>query len=411
MDELDKEKIRRLRTWEGGGTTGPLKIDIELHRRCNLKCLSCSRRNDEKYGNINEFSETIEMPVGKWLSIVDEAAELDVREWHIAGGGEPLFLPQVTWPVMERIKRHGMYGILTTNGTLWSEERLRQLVEMGWDRIHFSVDGPDASTHDGLRGVKGAFEKTCRSIRSLARFREECGSDKPMLNMNSVLSVRNYEKLPEFVELAHDLGIEYMFVEPLIVYSETGRRLKLKRDHLRRFPAYLAEAKARAKEYGIFSNFAAFDTYADDSNLDEELIAKSSSMDVVVRRDAEAFLGKGALSWSCYDPWFHMSIKADGYVSHCDVATDSGDNIKEKTLSDVWFGPYFQGLRDHFMQQKTKDYCAQCNPSHTTQRRWLRKHMQQSKDSCSQGPKGAEPREGTSTWQRIAELFRVRRDG
>ncbi len=376
IDATDRDKIRRLRIWERGGKTGPLKVDIELHRRCNLKCLSCSRRSDEKFGSINEFSKNIEMPVEKWLSIIDEAAELEVLEWHIAGGGEPMFLPQLTWSVMQRIKEHGMYGILTTNGTLWSEERLRRLVEMSWDRIHFSIDGPDARINDGLRGMPGAFDKACAAIRILKRFRDESGREKPMLNMNTVLSVRNYNRLPEFVELAHDLGIEYLFVEPLIVYSDVGGKLKLKEKHLRQFPWYLAEAKRLAESYGIHSNFAAFDTYADDSNLDKELIEESSSMDVVVRRDAEAFTGKGALSWSCYDPWFHMSIKADGYVSHCDVATDSGDNIKEKSLSEVWFGPHFQDLRKHFMQQQTKEYCAQCNPSHTTQRRWLRKHMQ-----------------------------------
>lgn len=375
MDDLDREKVRRLHLWEGGGSAGPLKMDIELHRRCNLSCLSCSRRSDPKYEWINEFSRKIEMPLQKWLSVVDEAAALDVKEWHVAGGGEPMFLPELAWPVLQRIKSHSMYGILTTNGTLWTEEQLRGLVGMDWDRIHFSIDGPDARTHDRLRGMSGAFEKTVRNIKLLSEYREDSGSRKPMLNMNTVLSVENYKRLPEIVELARGLGIEYMFVEPLIIYSEWGERLKLKETHIREFPLSLSKATELARRYGIQSNFSAFDSYADDSNVDEELIRGSSGMDAVVKNDAEQFSGKGALGWSCYDPWFHMSIKANGYVSHCDVATDSGDNIREKSLRDVWLGQYFQGLRDTFMHRQTRPYCAQCNPSHTTQRRWLRKHM------------------------------------
>ena len=377
MDEIDKEKIRRLRIWQEGGTAGPVKMDIEIHRRCNLFCYSCSRRDDPKFSWLNDFSKQIEMPREKWLSIVDEAAELDVREWHIAGGAEPMYLADTTYPVMQRIKSHGMGGILTTNGTMWTEKQLRGLVEMGWDRIHFSIDGPDARIHDHLRGMKGAFGKTCSTIRALNSIKEELGSRKPMLNMNSVLSIPNYRRLPEFVDLGRELRVDYMFIEPLIVYSLAGERLKLRDSHLAELPRYVREAQAKAHDLGIQSNFAAFDTCASDSNLENDLVQCSSKMDVIIRRDAEQHVGKGSLAWSCYDPFFHMSIKADGSVAHCDVANDSGDNIRSKALREVWFGGYFQEHRSLFMRQGTRPYCSQCNASHTTQRRWLRKHMQE----------------------------------
>jgi MoaA/NifB/PqqE/SkfB family radical SAM enzyme len=71
---IEEEKTRRLVSWFQGGKPGPIKIDIELHRRCNLSCLSCSRRSDPKFERINEFSKTIEMPKEKWLAIVRQAA-------------------------------------------------------------------------------------------------------------------------------------------------------------------------------------------------------------------------------------------------------------------------------------------------------------------------------------------------
>ena len=354
-----------------------MKIDIEIHRRCNLFCYSCSRRDDPKFSWLNEFSKQIEMPKEKWLSIVDEAATLDVREWHIAGGAEPMYLADTTYPVMQRIKAHGMRGILTTNGTMWTEKQIRGLVEMGWDRIHFSIDGPNARIHDHLRGLKGAFDKTCSSIRFLNRCKGELGVEKPMLNMNSVLSIPNYRHLEEFVELGRELQVGYLFIEPLIVYSDTGGRLKLREKHLPELRQFVRKAQQLAQDYGIQSNFAAFDTYADDSNLQDDLVEYSSRMDVIVRRDAEEHKGKGGMGWACYDPWFHMSVKADGYVAHCDVANDSGDNIREKSLEQVWYGPYFEEHRNLFLRGGTKPYCAQCNASHTTQRRWLRKHMQE----------------------------------
>ena len=63
----------------------------------------------------------------------------------------------------------------------------------------------------------------------------------------------------------------------------------------------------------------------------------------VVKEDATKF--EGLLAVPCYDPWFHMTIKADGRTISCDVATDAGDNVKKHSLKAIWFGPYFENHR------------------------------------------------------------------
>lgn len=373
MDPLEREKTKRILDWFNGKKQGPFKIDVELHRRCNLKCLSCSRRSDKKYGTINKFSRTVEMPIEKWLKIVDEAAELGAKEWHIAGGGDPPFVPELLFPAMQRIKEHKMYGILTTNGTNLSKASINFLVNVGWDRIHFSIDGPDAKTHDYLRQTKGCFKKTVNNIAYLNKLKRKFRKDKPMLNMNIVLSEYNYDKIPRMVKLAKKLAVEYIFVEPLIVYSDIGEKMKLKKEHLAKFRKYLKKAIWLAKWHKINSNFTAID-----SNLDSELIQKSSKMNEVVKKDSESRDDNSMIfSVPCYDPWFHMSIKANGKVNACDVSTDDSENIKDKSLRDIWYGPYFEKLRNSFLKKSIPDYCRQCNPSHTTQRRWLRRMIEE----------------------------------
>lgn len=372
--DYEIEKQRRLLNWYKGKKEGPFKIDIELHRRCNLRCLSCSRRADPKYDYVNEFSKTIEMPKEKWLSIVDEAAKLNVKEWHIAGGGDPPFLPEITFPVMERIKKYGMYGILTTNGVNLPENKIAQIVNMGWDRIHFSIDGPDAETHDYLRGRKGAFDKAINAIKILQKYKTQFKNYKPLLNINTVLSIKNYKKISKIVELAHSLEVKYIFIEPLIIYSEYGQKLKLKEKHLQKFQNYLIEAIKLTKKYCIDSNFSQLD-----KNLDKELIKKSSSMHEIIKKDAKKY-NHPFLSVPCYDPWFHMTIKANGRVTSCDVATDEGDDILNKSLKDIWYGPYFEKQRVLLLNKNIPSFCAQCNPSHTTQRRRFRKEIENLKN-------------------------------
>jgi len=376
MNEHEKEKYRRILEQFKGKKEPPFKIDIELHRRCNSRCLSCSRRSDPNYESINEYSKTVEMPKEKWLSIVKEAAELGVREWHIAGGGEPMFLPDVTIPVMNLIKRYDMYGIITTNGTLWEARYVENAVKIGWDSIHFSIDGPDAETNDYLRNLPGYFKTTVRTIELFNKFKDKYDAEKPLTNTNTVLSVKNYNKLPEMVEFAHKMRIGYIFIEPLIVYSNIGRDLKLKEVHIREFPKYLKTASRLADKYGIPNNFSGFD-----KNLEENLIKKSSRMHEVVKEDSEKadetkelkneFLRK-FLSVPCYKPWWHMTIKCDGRVTSCDVPITGGGNIKNKSLSDVWGGSYFENLRKQLLSREVPDFCSQCNPSHITQRRKMR---------------------------------------
>jgi len=376
MNEHEKEKYRRILEQFKGSKAPPFKIDLELHRRCNSRCLSCSRRSDPNYDSINEYSEKVEMPKEKWLSIVEEAATLGVKEWHIAGGGEPMFLPDVTLPVMNSIKRHDMYGILTTNGTLWKGEHIENTVKIGWDSIHFSIDAPDAETNDYLRNFPGYFERVVKTITLFNKLKEKHRTNKPTMNTNTVLSVKNYKKLPQMVEFARKMNIEYMFVEPLIVYSYLGAQLKLKEPHIKEFPKYFKRAIELAEKYGIANNFSGID-----KNLEEDLIKKSSRMDEVVKEDSEKTeeikgikneLLKSFLSVPCYKPWWHMTIKCDGRVTSCDVPITGGDNIGNKSLAEVWNGHYFNSLRKKLLSREVPDFCAQCNPSHTTQRRRMR---------------------------------------
>jgi hypothetical protein len=102
-------------------------------------------------------------------------------------------------------------------------------------------------------------------------------------------------------------------------------------------------------------------------------------MDKVVEKDVERMEAlkvskfiKNFLTVPCYKPWFHMTIKCDGRTTSCDVPIKGGDNIKGKSLKEVWNGGYFKWLRSCLLSKKIPDFCAQCNASHVSQRRMMR---------------------------------------
>ena len=308
------------------------------------------------------------MSTQKWLEIIEEAAELGVEEWHIAGGGEPLFLPERTLKCMERIKRHGMYGILTNNGTQFDQEKVKRVIDMGWDVIHFSIDGPNSKVHDYLRGKNGAFRKATRSIKNFQKFKRSLRLEKPEIRVNTVLSTENYRRLPEMVEYLNELDVSYWFVEPLIVYSEKGEELKLSKGEIKEFKDDIyPDLVDKCERYNIGNNFESVR-----GNLGEDLISGTNEMQEVVQEDSKK--EKGIFSVPCYQPFFHLVIKCDGKVNFCDVFS-SDENVKDKSLDEIWYGEYMTKVRREIMDEKLPGKCGKCNPSNTTQRRRYREEM------------------------------------
>jgi MoaA/NifB/PqqE/SkfB family radical SAM enzyme len=365
-NRIEEEKILRLVSWANGKKQGPFKIDVEIHRRCNLRCLPCFRREPKSF-DYNKDSEKYELSLKKWKGLVKQAKELGILIWNIEGGGEPFAKKDFCLSVMEETKKQGMYGIVTTNGTLLEEKDIKKIVKMGWDRIHFSIDSADSETHDYLRDVKGSFEKTIKAVILLNKYKLKYGKENPMLTLNIVISNKNYNKLNEYVELANELKADYMFVEPLMVYSESGKKLKLNKKQRDELQTYIKKAKKLAEKYKIDNNFA-----TKDKNLDSEIVKKTSRMKSLLISDTNSF--SGFLSVPCFRPWNNMTIKYNGLVGHCGLILE-GDNIKDKSLKDVWYGKKMGIIREKMIKKKLLEHCSRCVPSDVTQRRRLRKEL------------------------------------
>lgn len=113
-------------------------------------------------------------------------------------GGEPTYHPAFQ-DFLRLQKEFGLSAIIETNGMLLDERLATLMRECGVERPSVSLDGPSAATHDAIRGVAGAFDKTLAGIRHLAAV-----DYRPELILT--LQRSNYEELDEFIALAESLG-------------------------------------------------------------------------------------------------------------------------------------------------------------------------------------------------------------
>ncbi|MFB6088294.1 MAG: radical SAM/SPASM domain-containing protein [Candidatus Aenigmatarchaeota archaeon] len=337
------EKINRIRKWSEGGEANPYTLELNVTNRCNLNCRFCWQRGFEP--NLNE-----EISDKKLLEILVEAKSLDIREVRIPGSGEPLVRKDITLELMEKIKDNSMHGLLITNGTLFDENILEKMVQIDWDIFTVSVDGADAKTHDYLRDREGTFGKVKKMLSELNRLKDEYNSEKPKIRFNTVLTNRNYNQLSELIELIYSCGGEDIQLQPMTVFSDVGNECKLegRREELNES---IRKAKRLADKYNIYTNIETF--------IDNDIVERTNEMDKVMEEETQN--KNDFISVPCFEPWYNMVILPTGKVAQCSMfGGKGGDQIKGKTLEEVWFGDYFEKTRRRLLNHNLFSYCENC---------------------------------------------------
>jgi len=403
------EYSTRMQRMLRGEKLPPLRIDAEPHRRCNLKCVHCAREQADY--NINEYSKRVEVPESRWYEIAHESGEMGVKAWNIAGIGEPMFKPDMMMRLMSIIKEHGMFGELTTNGWYWDDEHIRQTIEMGWDCISISIDGPDASSHEAIRRMPGSFERACATAKRFSELRRKRRTHLPNLTVNVVLSRFNYDKLPEMVNLAYKLGADVLFVEPMVVYNDYQREQVMvtpaQRNYLK---AGLDKALALSRKRNIYAFFTCLDGDDETKEFNPDLAERGGNMrDVILKGTLEqakryrgdsgnAALAEDSLApfhqigevpteadeetlvrhimnIPCYYPWLNLMITAEGNAVHCGECDVFDVNIKDKSLREIWYGDHLDRFRERHGRGQLSSFCERCRPNVIGDMKLLRKSL------------------------------------
>jgi MoaA/NifB/PqqE/SkfB family radical SAM enzyme len=264
--------------------------------------------------------------------------------------------------IAQLVKRYGRFGNMTTNGTLFSQTDVEELVRLGWDRITFSLDGPDPQTNDWLRG-RGTFRRIVQVIRWFNRWKARLGLTRPTLKLNTVISKKNYDKLPEMIRLAHQLGCEIVSFESLTVHSALGERLKLPKPA--QADGYLRLAAQLAQKWGIYTNAAGF--------LTDDFLGRSNRMVQILKENG---LGvTGLASSPCFEPWWHLVIKVDGSAQPCCLYDAKEENVKRSSLAHIWTGRFFRRVRAEMASHHLSHYCQICNAGQVMENRRIRAEL------------------------------------
>ncbi|MEQ8162223.1 MAG: radical SAM protein, partial [Smithellaceae bacterium] len=118
-----------------------------MTRRCNLKCIHC-------YSNSADIDYADELTTDEGKELITDLAAFG-SPVILFSGGEPLMRRDL-FELARYATEKGMRAVISTNGTLITNEVAAKLKEIGLSYVGVSLDGLE-KTHDRFRGKKGAF--------------------------------------------------------------------------------------------------------------------------------------------------------------------------------------------------------------------------------------------------------------
>jgi len=145
----------------------PMMLVLSFVYLCNAKCPNCPYTNSDIR---QDYSDTPLMSEETFKIIADQAGPH--HAWlRISGGGEPMLHPQAV-ELFEYAKARGCRLGLITNGSRFTRDSLRRLLDCGIDMIEFSVDAADPETYRRVRpGLD--WERLLTNVRTAVELRDQ----------------------------------------------------------------------------------------------------------------------------------------------------------------------------------------------------------------------------------------------
>lgn len=183
----------------------PDAVDIDISNRCNIHCISC-------FHSVERFRPMEDMDLDTFKLALDQA-EGNASTVTIGNHGEP-FLHKDVFEMLEEVKKRGFFLNLINNGTLLDEKKSRRLLEIGVDRLVFSLDSVDPQKYPLIR--KGArLEVTLKNILNFLKLNCEKGLDT-YVNISTVDTQLALKSNPSIFEYFSKLPVHIVYTSPML---------------------------------------------------------------------------------------------------------------------------------------------------------------------------------------------------
>ena len=275
----------------------PLWLLAEITYACPLHCVFC-------YNPVDYTQHGPELSTQEWIKVLRDARAAGSVQCGFSGG-EPLVRDDLEELVAEAHKL-GFYTNLLTSGIGFTAERAKALKAAGLDHVQLSFQDSTRELNDFL-----SHTKTFALKQKAAQLIQENGW--PMV-LNCVIHRLNIDYIEKIIELAVDLGAEYLELANSQYYSWA----QLNRDGLMPSREQLERAERVTNEYR--------------EKLGDKLRIFFVVPDYYETRPKKCMNGWGNI---------FLTITPDGSALPCHTAKMIKQlefpNVKNMSVKDIWY--------------------------------------------------------------------------
>ena len=310
-------------------------------RACNLRCVHCYAGADD------DKAQTGELTTEEAKAFMRDLAEFSVPV-VLFSGGEPLVRNDL-FELAHYVKELGMRPVISTNGTLITDEKADRIQEIGFAEIGISIDGV-RETNDRLRAKEGAFDAALEGIR-------RCVVRGQRVSLRFTINRHNYQDVPAVLDLVERENIDRVCFYHLAYAGRGSKMVDEDLDHgnTRATVELICDRTIDLHRRGLKKEILMVGNHADGiygylkakRELPEraeqalELLRINGGNNSGIRIAAVDNLGE---------------VHADQFWWHY-----SFGNVRERKFGDIWLDtsdPLMRGLKDR--KGLLKGRCAEC---------------------------------------------------
>ncbi|EPR31076.1 putative heme d1 biosynthesis protein, NirJ1 [Alkalidesulfovibrio alkalitolerans DSM 16529] len=312
-----------------------------MTRRCNLKCIHCYAKAVEE----DKGADPISTEQAKVM--IDDLAAFGAPVM-LFSGGEPLARRDLT-ELASYATGKGMRAVISTNGTLITKEKARELKAVGLSYVGISMDGGE-EVHDKFRAVPGSFRRAIQGI-------ENCQAEGLKVGLRFTINRHNAGEVPVLFRLLEDLEVPRICFYHLVYAGRGSEMIAEDLDHaqtravVHQIIDHTRELFERGKEKEVLT----VDNHADGPLVWLRLLREDPKRAAEVlellswNEGNSTGRGIGCISWD-------GSVHADQFWRN-----HTFGNVLERPFSEIWTDPEIELL--HKLKDKrphVKGRCATC---------------------------------------------------
>lgn len=306
----------------------PFTVAWELTRACALACVHCRAEAQPR-------AHPQELTTAEAFEVVEQLAELNPPVLVLTGG-DPLMRADF-FEIAERAIARGLrVAVSPTTTALVTRERLSRMRDLGVTMVHLSLDGADAATHDGFRGVAGTYRRVIQALEDL----QALGMP---VQVGTTLGRHNLHQLEQMSELLGQYAVRMWSVFYLVPTGRASAGQMITPEEAEASWAWLAALSERAP-------FAVRTTAAPQFRRTMLLRARASGAGPVRLTGAGYQIAEapdGVRTQGVNDGKGFLFIDHLGGLCPSGFLQIPGGNVRSDRIADVYRdSPLFRSLRD-----------------------------------------------------------------